>query len=213
LLILPKLGCIIPNMGKVSAAQGLADSLFSSVQQRVLAPLFGQPDRSFHTSEIIRLAKSGTGAVQRELARLTQSGIVTATSVGNQRHYRANLNSPIFEELRGLILKTVGLTIPLRAALARHSKKIKVAFVYGSVAKGRDTAKSDIDVMIIADRLSYRDIYSVLQTAEKKLGRPINPNLFTVSDWKRKISERNPFVIKISAQPKIFIFGSEHDIA
>lgn len=200
-------------MGKPPSDVSIAGALFSRVQQRVLALLFGQPDRAFRASEIIRLAQSGSGAVQRELARLAGSGLVTVASVGNQRHYRANRESPVFEELRSLILKTAGLAGPLRNALSRYSGKIDAAFVYGSVAKGKDTAKSDIDLLVIADQLSYRDLYSALQKAEASLGRPVNPNLFTTDDWKRRIAERNSFVVKIKKQPKIFIFGSEHDLA
>src|SRR6266446_2686695 len=186
---------------------GLAGALFASVQQRVLGLLFGQPDRSFYVSELIRLAGSGTGAVHRELMRLVDSGLVTLTRVGNQKHYRANHESPIFAELHGLVVKTVGLVVPLGDALAPISKKIRAAFVYGSVAKGGDTSRSDIDLMIISSGLSYRDIYAVLQNAEAILHRPINPNLMTLADWKRKVAERSPFVAKIDTQTKIFIIG------
>jgi predicted nucleotidyltransferase len=200
-------------MGIKPQSPNIAGALFSRGQQRVLALLFGQPDRSFYTSEIIRLAKSGTGAVQRELARLAGAGLVTITTVGNQKHYRANANSPVFVELRGLILKTVGLVNPLRDALQPLVGKITAAFVYGSVAKGRDTAKSDIDVLVIGDRPSYREVYAAMQRAEAVLGRAVNPNLFTVAEWKEKIAERASFAAKIKAQPKLFILGSEHDIA
>jgi predicted nucleotidyltransferase len=199
-------------MGVAMDSSGLADALFSRVQQRVLALLYGQPDRSFYASEIIRLANSGTGAVQRELLRLVDSGLVTVTKVGNQNHYRANRNSPIFAELQAIVLKTVGLILPLREALARYSKKITAAFVYGSVAKRRDTARSDIDVMVVADRLTYRDLYSALQGAEAKLGRSVNPELMSIADWKRKLDQGNSFVAKINAQPKLFIYGSQHDL-
>src|SRR5437667_8011461 len=122
---------------------GLADALFAKVQQRVLAVLFGNPGRSFYANEIIGLAGSGTGAVQRELARLEASGLVTVTRIGQQKHYQANATSPVFEELRALVLKTFGLTEVLRAALEPSSPSIRAAFVYGSIAKGKDTAASD----------------------------------------------------------------------
>jgi hypothetical protein len=134
LLIIPKLGNLNPNLGSLGMkAIGLSSALFSSVQGRVLALIFGQPDRSFYTSEIVRNVRSGTGAVERELSRLQRSGLVSVERIGNQKHYRANRQSPIFEELRSLVLKTVGLTEPLRESLEAYSKKIKVAFVYGSV--------------------------------------------------------------------------------
>src|SRR5437867_609450 len=129
---------------------GVADALFAKVQQRVLGVLFGNPRRSFYANEVTALARSGTGAVQRELRRLEASGLVTVTRVGNQKHYQANPGSPVFEELRALVLKTVGLADVLRAALAPVSRDIRAAFVYGSIAKGNDTAASDIDLMVVS---------------------------------------------------------------
>jgi predicted transcriptional regulator len=117
--------------------RGLADALFAKVQQRVLGVLFGNPGRSFYANEVIALAHSGTGAVQRELARLEAAGLVTAARVGKQKHYQANQASPVFQELRALVLKTSGLADVLREALAPASDRIRAAFVYGSIAKGR----------------------------------------------------------------------------
>ena len=171
--------------------------------------LFAQPDRSFPATELISLANVGTGAVHRELARLTQSGLVTMTPVGRQRRYQANRKSPIFFELHGLVIKTVGLAEPIARALASLSDGIEAAFVYGSVAKGTDTATSDIDLMIISDGLSYADAFGALQQAEAVLGRPVNPNILALSDWRRKRSEESHFVEKVSSQPKIFIMGTE----
>jgi hypothetical protein len=128
---------------------GLAGALFARVQLRLLALLFGMPDRTFHVSELIRLAESGSGAVQRELKKLAGAGIVSVAISGNRRFYQANRHSPVFEELHGLIVKTVGLVEPLRNSLKAFAAGIEVAFIYGSVAKGEDTAKSDIDLMII----------------------------------------------------------------
>jgi predicted nucleotidyltransferase len=190
----------------------LSNALFSNVQQRVLALIFGNPDRSFYTSEIIRRVHSGSGAVERELARLEQSGLVSVERIGNQKHYRANHASPIFEELSGIVLKTVGLAEPLRQSLAQHVDKIKVAFVYGSVARGSDTARSDIDLMVIGDDLTYSDLYAGLQSAEKILHRPVNPTFLSVDDWRRKLSTNDSFVANIDAQPKLFIVGSENDL-
>lgn len=218
-LNLPILGINIPNMGMNTASTearpraGLADALFSSTQQRVLGMLFGQPDRSFFLTELIQLLGVGSGAVQRELARLAQSGLVTVRKVGTQKHYQANPDSPIFHELVGLVGKTVGLAEPLRAALAPLASRIKVAFVYGSVASGEDTAKSDIDVMLIGEDLSYAEIYESLQTAESSLGRPVNPTVFSGEEWLRKRKEKQSFVAKVAARPKLFLIGGEQDLA
>jgi len=153
------------------ARAGLADALFSKVQQRVLGVLFGNPARTFYANEIIGLAHSGTGAVQRELARLEASGLVSVTRVGQQKHYRANADSPLFEELRGLALKTFGLTDILRAALDPIASDIRAAFGYGSIARVKDTAESDIDVLVISDHLAYADRFSVLETVSARSPR------------------------------------------
>lgn len=191
----------------------LADVLFSPVQQRVLALLFGQPGRSFRSTEVIALADSGTGAVHRQLVRLADSGLVTVTRVGNQKHYQANRDSPVFAELHGLVVKTIGLAVPLEEALVPFKGQIQAAFVYGSIAKGTDTAQSDVDLMVISDDLAYSDLYSALQEAEATLRRPIHVYLATVAEWKRKLAEGVPFVIKVHALPKIWLIGSADDLA
>lgn len=214
---MPKLGTIMPIMGISTKAPvmraGLTDALFSGTQQRVLGWLFGQPQRSFYANELIGLAGAGSGAVQRELKRLEQSGLVTVHTVGNQKHYQANPASPIFAELCGIVQKTVGLAEPLRAALAPLAKKIKAAFVYGSVAKREDTAKSDIDLMLIADRLTYADVFEALETAGARLGRTINPTIYTRKELARRRVEDNAFVTRVLAQPKLWLIGGENDLA
>src|SRR5436309_1348559 len=185
-------------------AISISNALFSKVQQRVLALIFGHPERSFYTSEIVRRIRSGTGAVERELSRLRRSGLVSVERIGNQKHYRANHESPIFEELQSLVLKTVALTEPLRKSLEPYSDKFKAAFVYGSVAKGTDTAHSDIDLMVIGDELGYSELYSALQNVENALGRKVSPKFLSPKDWRRKASQKGSFINKINALPKIF---------
>jgi predicted nucleotidyltransferase/predicted transcriptional regulator with HTH domain len=208
---MPKLGAILPNMGSMEA-MSLSDALFSKVRQRVLALLFGQPATSFYTSEIVRSVRSGTGAVERELSRLRRSGLVSVERIGNQKHYRANRDSPIFEELQSLVIKTVGLTEPLRKSLEPYSEKIKTAFVYGSVAKGTDTARSDVDLMVIGDDLSYSDLYAAVENAENALRRKVSPLFLSTKDWQRKASTKGSFIRKVKTAPKIFIFGSEKEL-
>jgi predicted nucleotidyltransferase len=194
------------------AITSLADALFTSTQQRVLAYLFGQPDRSFYATELIGLAASGSGAVQRELARLAGSGLVTVKMVGNQKHYQANPEAPIFSELCGIAMKTVGLAEPLRDALMPLAEHIACAFVFGSVAKRGDTATSDIDIMVIADDLDYADVFAALQSAEARLLRPVNPTVYRLRDWNRKRKEGNAFVTKVMAQPRIMLIGTEAEL-
>ena len=214
------MGINMPNMGikekpavyKVREGTSLADALFSTVQQRVLAYLFGQPERSFFATELIKLAGGGSGAVQRELARLEESGLAVVTRLGTQKHYQANPKSPIFSELCGIAQKTVGLAEPLRGALKPLAKRIDAAFVFGSVAKRNDTAASDIDVLVLSDSVEYADVFAVLQSAETKLGRTVNPTVYTRPNWRRKRKDGNAFVVRVSAQPKIFLLGSEEDL-
>lgn len=210
---IPILGIIIPKMGiPQTNTVTIQDALFSSVQQRVLGILFGQPDRRFQGAELIRMAKSGTGAVHRQLTSLAASGLVTVTQIGNQKHYQANPDAPVFEELCGLIRKTVGLRVPLENSLEPYKDQIDVAFVYGSIAKGTDTARSDIDLMIIGDDLDYVGVYKAIDEAETLLHRKVNPNLSTLDEWRKKLADKNPFIVKVKQQAKLFIYGSENDL-
>jgi len=201
-------------MGRSSSKsrKGLADALFTPVQQRVLGLLFGQPDRRFQSGELIRLAGGGVGAVHRQLARLAESGLVTVTRTGNQKHYQARRDSPIFEELHGLAVKTVGVAEPLRRALGASGAAIHAAFVYGSVAKGADRVGSDIDVIVVSDLLGHAEAFEALQGAETALGRKINPTVMSRAQWRTKRSRADSFVSRIARQPRVFLFGSEDDL-
>jgi len=203
---------IVPEMGRQRRDASLAGALFTPVQQRVLGLLFGQPDRTFQSAEVIRLAGSGTGAVHRQLARLEAAGLVTVTRTGNQKFYRARPDSPIFGELTRLIIKTVGVTEPIRRALAKQSRFIQAAFVYGSVAKRSDRATSDIDLLVLSDTLSYSDVFEALQPTEARLGRPVNPTVMSLRDWRMKRSRKDSFVARVAAQPKLFVLGTDDDL-
>ena len=187
----------------------LADALFPSTRQRVLATLFGRPGRSFYAAEIIALARAGSGSVQRELADMTQVGLLTCTKVGHQKHYQANSASPVFNELCSLVLKTVGLADALRQALAPLANQISMAFVFGSMAKAQDSAHSDVDVLLVSNTLSYGDVFVALEPASQALSRSINPALYTEADFKaRKLSD-NAFITRVMQQPKIWLIGQE----
>ncbi len=190
----------------------LADALFSSTQQRILALLFGQPQRSFFATELIELTRSGSGAVQRELHRLAQSGLVTVTRLGNQKHFQANQGAPIFQELRSIVLKTVGLIEPLRAALAQVKPQMQLAVVYGSIAKGTDTASSDVDLLVVSDELTLEQVYAVIAPAERELARRINPTLYTTEEFRRRRKIGDSFVTKVLTGEHIVLAGDEHGI-
>lgn len=191
----------------------LADPLFDRVVQRVLGILFTRTGESFSVSELIRQAGSGSGAVQRLLAKLTAVHLVTVENVGNQKRYRANTGSPIYAELRGIVEKSFGLAGPLQGALQPLSRRITAAFIFGSIAKGYDTAKSDVDLLVVSDKVSYTTLYETLLPVEAVLARSVNPRVMKRDEWRRKLMSDNAFVRKIAAQPKIFLIGSEADLA
>jgi len=215
------MGINMPNMGmksktrvsRVAKTTSLSDALFSTIQQRVLAYLFGQPERSFFATELIRLAGGGSGAVQRELARLADSGLVMVKRIGTQKHYQADPKSPLFAELCSIAQKTVGLAEPLREALAPLAKRITAAFVYGSVAKRSDTAASDIDLMVVSDSLSYADLYAAVEQATASLGRKVNPTVYSRKELARRVKQKNAFVTRVLGQPRIWLTGAESDLA
>ena len=208
--MVPILGVIIPIMGIKSI--GLADVLFSKVKQRVLALFFGNPNRSYYTNEIIRLSHSGTGAVLRELEKLTSANLITLKRVGNQKLYVVNQDSPIFSELRSLVQKTFGIADIIREMLTPMLAHIQIAFIYGSIAKGEDKASSDIDLMVIGNELDYPELYLLLETAQAKLGRQVNPTFYTHTEWIKKYKSGNNFINQVIKRPKIFIIGSENEL-
>jgi predicted nucleotidyltransferase len=197
----------------MTAISGVADALFSAGQQRVLGLLFGQPERSYYANELIALAGGGSGAIQRELVRLERAGLVTTRRVGSQKHFQANAQSLLFDELTSIVRKTFGLALPLREALAPLGKRISAAFVYGSVAKRSDTARSDIDLMVVSDKLTYASIYAVLEPLHERLGRQVNPTVYSRKELARRLKSDSSFMKRVLDRPKIWIIGSEHDLA
>lgn len=186
----------------------LADALFTSTQQRVLAPLFGQPDRSFFVTQIMALAKSGRGAVQRELKKLSESGLVTVRNVATQKHYQANPTSPLFHELCGIVQKTVGLHEPIAAALHPWFDRIDLAFIYGSVANRSDRSDSDIDLMVISDDVRLEELFSTLSPVEEKLGRSISPTLLSTREFAERRNSDGSFVTRVLSAPMISLIGT-----
>jgi predicted nucleotidyltransferase len=217
LTFIPKSGMIIPILGtkvgpRKSRRKSLADALFTKTQQRVLGVLFGRPERSFYASELIRDAGTGSGAAQRELAKLEESGLIVAQRIGHQKHYQASATSPLYSELRNIVLKTVGLAEPLRDALKPLSSSIRAAFVYGSVAKAADQAGSDIDLMIVSDRLTYGEVFGALERVTRAVGRKVNPTVYTAAEFSKRARSENAFVTRVLEQPKLWVIGSEDDL-
>ena len=200
---------------KAAEASGLptslADALFTTTQQRVLSLLFGQPSRSFFASELIKLTGSGSGAVQRELKRLVSSGLVGVTRIGKQKHYQANADSPVFEELRGLVVKSVAMVEPIRGALEPLGDRIVLALVYGSVAKGTDRAASDIDLLVIADQVTLEETYAALAPVEARLDRRINPALYTSREFNERLDAGNAFLTRVLAGEHMVLIGNGNE--
>lgn len=190
----------------------LGNALFSGAQQPILALLFGQPEQWFHVKELIRLTGLGSASVQRELARLEKGGIVETRRIGNLKQIRAFAGSPIFSELRLIVLKTFGAAEVLREALTPLASEINFAFVYGSVAQGNDHAGSDIDLMIVSDTLSYGQVMATLQSAEKQLGRRVQVTQYTVKEFLERKQQKHHFVTEVLRQSKLMVIGTEDDI-
>lgn len=189
----------------------IGDALFTKTQQRVLSLLYGKPDKSFYANEIVRWADMGRGTVKRELDRLVSAGLLVVSREGNQLHYQANSENPIYAELLGIVRKTFGVADVIRNALTPFLDNIELAFVYGSIAKGTDVKTSDIDLLLVGDDLVYGDVIKVLLPIEESLQRPINPTIYSPDEIKTRLKEKNSFVTRILEQPKLMIKGVVDD--
>ena len=182
----------------------IASALFSDSQSRVFRWLFGQPERPYHLNELLRLTNLGSATLQRELA---EAGLVNSEKVGNLRRFQANKDSPVFDELVALTRKTLGAQPLLQEALAPMQERLEQAFIYGSVAKGTDTASSDIDVMVVGNDLLLGDVLKLLLPVESKLGRKISPTLYTPAEFKRRKAQKDSFLHRVLEQPVIPLVG------
>ncbi|MDN3638786.1 nucleotidyltransferase domain-containing protein [Simiduia curdlanivorans] len=184
-------------------SRGIGSALFTKAQQKVLALLFGQPEKSFYLNEVIRLADMGKGVINRELTKLVAAGLLVVTKQGNQNHYQANKAAPIFNELVAIVQKTLGARSVLQQALSPILPRLEQAFIYGSVAKGEDHAGSDIDVMLVGEDLSYSDIMALLDPAESQLQRTVNPTIYSPQEFEQRLQEGQNFLTKVTAQTTI----------
>lgn len=200
-------------MGISPAANRLQDALFPKARQQLLGILYGAPERSYYANELIRLAGTGTGAVQRELQSLLAAGIVTVERRGHQMHYQANANCPIHAELVSIVNKTLGIPEQLRSALAPLASEIRWALLYGSAAKGNLHSASDIDLMLISDSLTLETLYAALADAEAKLGRRINPTLYTTTEFRKRRNNDQAFVNKVLNGARVELIGTEDALA
>jgi predicted nucleotidyltransferase len=189
----------------------LCSGLFGKTRQAVLALLFGRADSAFYTKQILDAVKIGRGTVQRELKNLTDTGIIIREVQGRQVYYHANEKCPIFNELKSIVRKTFGVADVIRQSLASSARKIRVAFIFGSIARSADDRRSDIDLMVVG-RISFGDVVSLLGPAEAKLSREINPVVYPIAEYKRKVREDHYFVKTVLEEEKIFVIGDEDEL-
>jgi len=201
------MGIIVPEMGATIGA-----ALFSATRQAVLRLLFGHAGERFYQRQIIRIVGLGSGAVQRDLEQLTRAGILARTVEGRQTYYQANRGCPVFAELHGLVRKTFGVAQVLKDGLAALDGKIQFAFIYGSVVTGGETAASDVDIMVIGERISLQDVVSALTEAQRELRREVNPSVYRTEEFCRKLAGGHHFLSSVVAGPKIFLIGDEGEL-
>mgnify|MGYP000196786052 FL=1 len=190
--------------------QSLPSLLFPEYRRRVLGLLLLRPDEALHGREIARRTGLPAGTITRELTKLAEVGLLKRTKRGNQQVYSADTSGPIFTELASILRKTSGLADVLVQALAPAAPKLRLAFVFGSVARGQETGGSDVDVMLIGD-LGFREAVELLHPCQATLGREVNPKLFSASEFTDKAATE-PFLIDVLAKPKIFLIGNAHDL-
>lgn len=189
----------------------LSSLLFGEYRKRVLGLLLLNPNASYHVRELARLTDTAPGTLHKELTKLTAAGILQSKKVGNQVHYSANLSCPIYAELAGILRKTSGMVDVLAESLSSAQNKINAAFVFGSIARGEEQSNSDVDVMIIGS-LGFGDAVQLMHPTQLILQREINPVVYSVEEFERRIKNNDSFINEVLAKPKLFIIGTENEL-
>ena len=189
----------------------LAEILFKDYRRRVLALLLLNPDKRYHVREIARITNTLAGTLHKELARLADVGILGKQSIGNQVHYFADQNCPIFDELASILRKTSGLVEVLANALVPLENKIDLALVFGSMASDKATSTSDVDLLVIGD-VEFADVAKSVYPSQDILQREINPKVYTLKEWKRLLVKKDGFAKEVLKQPKLFIIGTKDEL-
>jgi predicted nucleotidyltransferase len=191
--------------------QSPVEVLFGAYHRRILALLLLRPEQSFHVREIARLAEVPAGSLHRELKRLAESGLLLREPAGNQVRYRANRDCPIFTELAGVFRKTEGLADVLRKALAPLASEIDLAFIFGSVAQGKERISSDVDVFVVGSA-SFTRVVEAFAQSHERLGREVNPMVMPKNDFRKKHGAGERFVARVIQEPKLFLLGTANDL-
>ena len=185
--------------------------LISSRPKRKLLSLFlTHPEEKFYIRQLERLVSEPVGAIQRELPKLEKMGLVKFEIGNGRKNYFLDKTCPIKEELKSIILKTIALGERIKE-LIKKTKNIKYAFIYGSVAKGEEDIKSDIDLMVIGN-IDEIKLQEKIQQIESKISRTINYTLMNIEEFKKRLNEKEPFLMRILRDRKIEIIGSENEI-
>ncbi len=176
----------------------------------VMSIFLTHPDEVFYQSNIVEFTRHALIQVQRALKRLEETGLIEKTKSGNRSYYKANQKHPAFQDIKHALFKTVLFGDLLKEDLKPIKKKITFGFIYGSMASGKESSNSDIDLFIIGD-LGIRDIANILSESRRKLGREINPTVYSEKEFNKKVKNKNPFVKEILHSPKIWLVGEESE--
>ena len=188
----------------------LGDALLTKTQQKVLGLLYSRPEKSFYTKEILRLTGMGVATIKRELDRMKAAGILSMSKIGNQHHYQANPSCPIYNELLGIVKKTFGVADVLSQALSPLADEIDWAFVFGSVASGKEKSDSDIDLMIIGT-VGFTDAVGALYSIQATLGREINPKIYRKDEWTQMLDNKDAFTKEVMLKPRMDVMGEGNE--
>jgi predicted nucleotidyltransferase len=199
-------------MSTVPSASPIAQALFSGARRAVLGLLFARPDEAFYLRQIVQITGTGVGQVQREVRQLSDAGIIRREVRDRHVYFQAETDCPIYKELRGIVTKTVGAASVLTGALAPLRRRIAVAFIYGSVARGRERRSSDVDLMVVG-AATFAQVADAIRPAETRLGRPVNPTVYPATEFRDKVAAGHHFLKTVAAGPKLFVLGGEHEFA
>ena len=202
---------IVLEMLTGDSSRSVSSVLFGRTRRAILSLLYGHPDEQYYLREIVRATGFGLGSVQRELAQLTEAGIIRRSESGHQVYFRANSDSPVFTDLKNLITKTSGAAETIREALLPLRDRISIAFIYGSIARGEERQQSDVDVLIVGS-ISFAEAVKALRGAQERLNREINPSVYPAEEFNSRVAEQHYFIREILSGPKVFIMGDADEL-
>ncbi len=187
------------------------DALFPKRRQEILAAMLMRPEKNWYISELAKHLDVTPSSLQRELQDLSRAGILSSERKGRLVYYQANVNSPVFSDLRGLLLKTGGLVEVLSEALKPLEKKLSLVFVYGSMASGQELNDSDVDLMVVGGARPA-DLALPLRRAREILGREINPTVYTPAEFDLKRKTKGSFLAKVMDKPRLLVMGDRDEL-